>query len=83
MFKNEHKLITFSNSFQKPSHKYATRQTNRHFVPKSSPTYSMSYRGPHLWNNQLTDDIRNTDKLKLFQSRIKQKLLNSATAPDP
>ena len=79
MFKNEHKLINFSNSFQKPSHKYATRQTNRHYiVPKSSPTYSMSYRGPHLWNNQLTDDIRNTDKLKLFQSRIKQKLLNSA-----
>ena len=80
MFKNEHKLITFSASFQKPHHKYETRQTDRHFiVSKSSPTYSMSYRGPHLWNSQLTDDIKIIDRLTLlFQSRLKHKLLSSA-----
>ena len=81
MFKTKHGLSpkTFDNHFFEIRHKYGTRFSENNFVvPKFKlklSTYSIRYRGPYLWNNFLSDDIKRKNTLEKFKSESKRLLL--------
>ena len=49
------------------------------FLPKKQTDFSkfaISYRGPYLWNNFLSHDIKNELNFTSFKSKLRIKLMN-------
>ena len=83
MYKLKSNLLpqVFNNQFERPSHNYSTRFSGNNYCMKNSrsktASFSIIYRGPYLWNNILTEDIKNSQTLNIFKTKLKQKLLDS------
>ena len=74
MFKLKHKMIpeVFQSQFSVINHRYPTRYSSNSFkIPKTSlhkTDFSISCRGPRIWNNLLHEDVKNITKLNSFKN---------------
>ena len=73
--------LIFNDMFKKPSHKYPTNFSHNNFSLKkcslNSTKYSISFRGPKLWNEFLNTDEKQISSFNLFSRKIKSKLLDT------
>ena len=73
--------LIFNDMFKKPSHKYPTNFSHNNFSLKkcslNSTKYSISFRGPKLWNEFLNTDEKQISSYNLFLKKIKLKLLDT------
>ena len=80
-FKNNQTPKVFDDMFEKPSHKYPTRSSEVSYTYKkfslNSSRYSISIRGPKIWNELITKDEKEINSFSLFQKYVKAKLLES------
>ena len=80
-FKNNQTPKVFDDMFEKPSHKYPTRSSEVSYTYKkfslNSSKYSISIRGPKIWNELITKDEKEINSFSLFQKYVKAKLLES------
>lgn len=82
MFKLKHDLVpeVFHNYFRLIDHKYQTKySTQNYYIPKISKRqskFSISYRGPQLWNSFLTNNIKTIKSFQHFKCVVKQQLLD-------
>ena len=80
-FKNNQTPKVFDDMFEKPSHKYPTRSLEVSYTYKkfslNSSKYSISIRGPKIWNESITKDEKEINSFSLFQKYVKAKLLES------
>ena len=71
--------LIFHEMFKKPSHKYPTNFSLNNFSLKkcclNSTKYSISFRGPKLWNEFLNTDEKEISSYNLFSRKVKSKLL--------
>ena len=71
----------FSQTFQPITHKYPTKYAENNFLkPKSKlkiSKYSVSIRGPTLWNDFLHSKTKSLTSLPMFQSAVKNQLFDS------
>ena len=69
------------NMFKKPSHIYPTNFSHNNFSLKkcslNSNKYSISFRGPKLWNKFLNTNKKLISSYNLFSRKIKSKLLDT------
>ena len=69
------------NMFKKPSQKYPKNFSHNNFSLKkcslNSTKYSISFRGPKLWNEFLNTDEKLISSYNLFSRKIKSKLLDT------
>ena len=72
--------LIFNDMFKKPSHKYPTNFSRNNFSLKKcsliSTKYSISFRGPKLWNEFLNTDEKQISSYKLFSRKAKSKLID-------
>ena len=70
----------FSQTFQPITHKYPTKYAKNNFVkPKPKlkiSNFSVSIRGPALWNDFLNSNTKSLTSLHMFQSAIKNQIYN-------
>ena len=71
--KNNLTPTVFRNSFTlNRKRKYTTRSSVSNFRKPLKKTklsqFSISYRGPHLWNEKTTSESRNTKTLNIFNT---------------
>ena len=70
----------FHETIKKPNHKYPTTFSNLNYSIKKyslkSTKYSVSYRGPTLWNTILDKRDKEIKSHLLFKKKIKSKLLD-------
>ena len=69
----------FNESFSAVDHSYPTRFANNSFqLPRSSKTskFSITLRGPKLWNQFLNDEEINSPTLSSFKQKLKTKILD-------
>ena len=70
----------FPETTKKPNHKYPTTFSNFNYGIKKyslkSTKYSVSYRGPTLWNTILDKRDKEIKSHLLFKKKIKSKLLD-------
>ena len=70
----------FNNTFKKPDHKYPTKFSICNYSLKKhslkSSKFAVSYRGPKLWNEFLSNEEKKIESQILFQKRLKSKLLD-------
>ena len=69
----------FNNNFSAIEHSYPTRFASNSFqLPRSSKTsrFSITSRGPKLWNQFLTNDEKNSPTLTSFKRTLKNKILD-------
>ena len=65
----------FNNTFKKPGHKYSTKfsicdySLKKHSLKSSK--FAVSYRGPELWNEFLSNKENKIESQILFQKRVK------------
>ena len=76
--------VAFHEIFTKPSHNYPTNFSYNSFSLKkcslNSTTYSVSFRGPKLWNDFLNNEKKNRlDLTQSFQKRLNQNYLMQKT----
>ena len=70
----------FNNTFKNPDHKYPKKfsicnySLKKHSLKCSK--FAVSYRGPKLWNEILSNEEKKIESQILFQKRIKSKLLD-------
>ena len=78
-FNNQETPRIFNDLIKKPVHKYPTNFSKSNFCLKNvslnSTKYSISFRGPKLWNEILHKEEKELESLLLFQNIIKSKLL--------
>ena len=71
----------FSQTFQHITHKHPTKYAENNFLkPKSKLKickYSVSIRRPTLWNDFLHNKTKSLTSLPMFQSAVKNQLLDS------
>ena len=71
---------SFNNTFKKPDHKYPTKfpicnySLKKH--PLKSSKFAVSYRGPKLWNEFISNEEKKIESQILFQKRLESKLLD-------
>ena len=69
------------NMFKKPSHKCPPNFSHNNFSLQkcslSSTKYSISFRGPKLWNEFLNSDEKQISSYNLFLRKVKSKLLDT------
>ena len=69
----------FHETIKKPNHKYPTTFSNLNYSIKKyslkSTKYSVSYRGPTLWNTILDTTDKEIESHLLLKKKIKSKLL--------
>ena len=60
--KNRNGPLIFHDQFSEINHNYQTRYSNNAFkIPKAKldlRRFSIRYRGPHIWNNFLNNDLK-------------------------
>ena len=80
-FNNKQTSRIFHDLIEKPVHQYPTQFSKTNFSLKkfslSAPKYSISYRGPKIWNDFLTNEEKEMQSHSLRLSRIKSKLLDA------
>ena len=78
--------IAFHEIFTKPSHNYPTKPTITLFSYNSfslkkcslnSTKYSISFRGPKLWNDFLNNEEKQIRFYTIFSKKIKSKVLDA------
>ena len=73
--------LIFNDMFKKPSHIYPTNFSHNNFSLKkcslNSNKYSISFRGPKLWNKFLNTNKKLISSYNLFSRKIKSKLLDT------
>ena len=73
--------LIFNDMFKKPSHKYPRNFSLNNFSLKkcslNSTKYSISFRGPKLWNEFLNTDEKQISSYNLFSRKVKSKLLDT------
>ena len=73
----------FNNTFKKPDHTYLAKFPicNYSLIKHSlkSSKFAVSYRGPKLWNEFLSNEEKKIESQILFQKRLKSKLLDMET----
>ena len=78
-FNNQETPRIFNDLIKKPVHKYPTNFSKSNFCLKffslNSTKYSISFRGPKLWNEILHKEEKELESYSLFQNIIKSKLL--------
>ena len=70
MFKVKNNMVSniFNNSINTITHKYPTKYSINFNEPlKLLNIYTISARGPHLWNNVLDDETKNKTSLASFK----------------
>jgi len=82
MFKIHNNMLPayFQPHFTLINHKYSTRHSIGNFlIPTTSlkkSDFSITCRGPRLWNSILNKDIKNITSIDLFKKTVKRYLLN-------
>ena len=70
----------FSKTFNEIKHKYPTNYSAINFlIPQKQlkeSKFSISVRGPKIWNNFLSNQTKSISSLSLFKTTIKNKLHN-------
>ena len=70
----------FNDIIKRPEHRYPTNFSNLNFSLKSyalnNTKFSISFRGPKLWNDILNKQEKEIQPYKLFQKKMKTKLLD-------
>ena len=83
---NNEAPIAFQEVFTKPSHNYPTNFSYNNFNLKKcslySTKYSISFRGPKLWNELLTKEEKQIISYKFFSEKVKSKLLDAENEID-
>ena len=78
-FNNQETPRIFNDLIKKLVHKYPTNFLKSNFcfknVSLNSTKYSVSFRGPKLWNEILHKEEKELESYSLFQNIIKSKLL--------
>ena len=78
--KNETPII-FNNLIKKPIHKYPTKFSKNSFSLKTfflnGSKYCISFRGPKVWNDFLTNEEKEINSYLLFSKSIKSKLIET------
>ena len=78
--KNETPII-FNNLIKKPIHKYPTKFSKNSFSLKTfflnGSKYCISFRGPKVWNDFLTNEEKGINSYLLFSKTIKSKLIET------
>ena len=78
-FNNQETPRIFNDLIKKPVHKYPTNFLKLNFCLKNvslnTTKYSVSFRGPKLWNEILHKEEKELESYSLFQNIIKSKLL--------
>ena len=73
--------IAFHEIFTNPSHNYPTNFSYNSFSLKkcslNSTKYSISFRGPKLWNDFLNNEEKQIRSYTVFSKKIKSKLLDA------
>ena len=83
MFKLNNNMVpnTFHKQFESIHNKYPTKFSSLNLKqPKTFSKmikFSISSRGPQLWNNLLDSNIKSIDSLSSFKKLVKKQLLNS------
>ena len=83
MFKTKHQLVplAFQNIFSTKINKYTLKSSNLTIPFKKSKLtqFSISYRGPHLWNTVLRKKtkLKNTINLNIFKRDLKQTIMST------
>ena len=69
----------FHDIIEQPKHRYTTKFSNFNFSVRpyslKSTKFSISLRGPKLWNDFLDTGEKHMQSLSIFQNQIKAKLL--------
>ena len=78
-FKKKQTPKIFNDIIDTPVHQYPTKFSKANFSVKRfalrSTKYSISVRGPKIWNNFLTNEEKSIDSHALFLAKIKSLLL--------
>ena len=78
-FDNQETSRIFNDLIKKPVHKYPTNFSKSNFCLKNvslnSTKYSISFRGPKLWNEILRKEEKELESYSFYQNIIKAKLL--------
>ena len=78
-FNNQETPRIFNDLIKKPVHKYPTNFLKLNFCLKNvslnTTKYSISFRGPKLWNEILHKEEKELESYSFFQNKIKSKLL--------
>ena len=73
--------LIFNYLLKNPLHKYPTNFSHSNFslnkCSSNSTKYSISFRGPKLWNEFLKTDEKQISSYNLFSRKVKSKLLDS------
>ena len=71
--------LTFNELIRNPFHKYTTKFSENYFSLKAiflkSRKYCISFRGPKIWNNFLTKEVKELQWFSLFKKVVHSKLL--------
>ena len=74
-------LVIFNMAFEKPTHKYPKQFSETNFKFKkyslTGTKYSISVRGPKIWNEFLTNEEKEIQSHSAFLRKINTKLLES------
>ena len=80
-FNKNETLIIFNNLMKKPIHKYPTKFSKNSFSLKTfflnGSKYRISFRGPKVWNDFLTNEEKEINSYLLFSKTIKFKLIET------
>ena len=73
--------IIFNNLIKKPIHKYPTKFSKNSFSLKTffftGSKYCVSFRGPKVWNDFLTNEEKEINSYLLFSKTIESKLIET------
>ena len=76
----------FSDFIKRPNHKYPTNFSQSRFYLKryslNSTKYSISIRGPKLWNDVINKEEKDIQSYSLFQKKIRSKLIKIENETD-
>ena len=73
--------VVFNNLIKKPAHKYPTKFSKNNFSLESfflnGSKFCISFRGPIVWNDFLTNEEKEITSYAIFSRAIKSKLIES------
>ena len=85
-FINNQITSIFSDLLKRPDHKYPKNFSQSSFYLKryslNSTKYSISIRGPKLWNDVINKEEKDIQSYSLFQKKIKSKLIKIENETD-